>query len=84
MSISEGEAGALRIILCTADWCGAPDAFGNCAAVFDATSSGTSFTGTMVDNTDGCCRGCPGQERGWENGCQITGTFSTGWTGYRT
>jgi hypothetical protein len=79
--VSTLPGGGLRFQVCTDDWCGTSRTgfdFGNCAAVFDVNVSGGSFSGLMVNHTGLCCRGCPGQERGWEQGCQITGTLPTG------
>ena len=77
MSVSAQPTGGLRLLVCTDDWCGVITHFADCAPVFDVSASGSSFSGLMVNHTGQCCRGCPGQERGWENGCQITGGLTT-------
>jgi hypothetical protein len=78
MQVVAQPGGGFRLFFCQDNWCGSPTSFGNCAAVFDVTGSSASFSGLMVDHTDGCCKGCPGQGRGWELGCQISGSIASG------
>jgi len=78
MSVTDNPAGGFRLFVCTDDWCGSITDFSSCAPVFDVTGSSASFSGLMVNHTGACCKGCPGQNRGWEQGCTLSGSVGAG------
>jgi hypothetical protein len=80
-SVTALAGGGFHLVLCSDNFatCGANNAnFSNCATVFEVDGTGAGFTGVMSDHTGACCRGCPGQNRQWELGCQISGSVVAG------
>jgi hypothetical protein len=84
LSVTALESGGFRLFLCSDTFAGCGPSlmdFSNCATIFDVDGSRGGFTGLMTDHTGACCRGCPGQNRQWELGCQISGSVVTGTDG---
>lgn len=81
MAVAELPNGTLQLLFKAALMGLTGSAFDTCAAVFEVTAAGSSLSGLMTNHTGACCKGCPGQNRGWENGCQITASIATGTDG---
>lgn len=81
VSVTALAGGGFHLILCSNGFAGCGQSnqdFSNCATVFEIDGSGTGFSGLMTNHTGACCNGCPGQNRGWELGCQISGSVVAG------